>query len=285
LQLEGKRIREEKLGVENTDYASSLNSLGNLNRKLGNYEMAERMFEQVLSIYEKILGKENPRYAETLNNLAVVCKEKGNYEKAEFLYLQAKDVFEKSVGKDHLSYAGILNGIAVFCYFFPLLLRSCNVVIRYNLSLELLLINFTIILYLMFGLLIYLSLKFRTFTNPLNGFFALGDLLFLLVIIPFFNPNTFLFFFTTGTCFVLLVHLSLMLLKKAKKEMAQGVAFLSLMRNLTSTGFYTSEIGVKDIGYMGNVPNQWNGVPDDVLKQYGVAYTEKELKECVSFNK
>ena len=73
--------------------------------------------------------------------------------------------------------------------------------------------------------------------------------------------------------------------KKAKKEMAQGVAFFSLMRNLTSTGFYTSEMGVKDLGYMGNTPNQWNGVPDDVLKQYGVAYSEKELKECVSFNK
>jgi len=32
------------------------------------------------------------------------------------------------------------------------------------------------------------------------------------------------------------------------------------------------------------VPNQWNGVPDDVLNQYGSAYTEKELKECVSFS-
>jgi hypothetical protein len=69
--------------------------------------------------------------------------------------------------------------------------------------------------------------------------------------------------------------------KKAKPEMAPGVAFFTLMRNLTATGFYTSEIGVKDIGYMGNVPNQWKGVPDDVLKQYGLAYTEKELKECV----
>ena len=68
--------------------------------------------------------------------------------------------------------------------------------------------------------------------------------------------------------------------KKAKPEMAQGVAFFSLMRNLTATGFYTSEIGGKDIGYMGNVPNQWNGVPEDVLKQHGLAYTEKELKEC-----
>ena len=72
--------------------------------------------------------------------------------------------------------------------------------------------------------------------------------------------------------------------KKAKPEMKQGVIFFSLMRNLTASGFYTSEIGVKDLGYVGNTPNKWNGVPDDVLKQYNVAYTEKELKECVKFS-
>jgi len=72
--------------------------------------------------------------------------------------------------------------------------------------------------------------------------------------------------------------------KKAKPEMQQGVAFFNLMRNLTATGFYTTEMGVKDVGYKGNAPNQWNGVPDDVLKQYNMAYTEKELKECISFD-
>jgi gluconate 2-dehydrogenase gamma chain len=70
---------------------------------------------------------------------------------------------------------------------------------------------------------------------------------------------------------------------KVKPGMEQGVAFFSLMRDLTASGFYTSAIGVKDIGYAGNVPNQWNGVPADVLAQYKLAYTEKELKECVSF--
>jgi gluconate 2-dehydrogenase gamma chain len=69
--------------------------------------------------------------------------------------------------------------------------------------------------------------------------------------------------------------------EKAKPEMKQGVAFFNLMRNLTATGFYTSEIGIKDIGYKGNTPNQWAGVPDDVLKQYGLSYTDKELKECI----
>ncbi len=68
---------------------------------------------------------------------------------------------------------------------------------------------------------------------------------------------------------------------KAKLGMGAGVTFFSLMRNLTASGFYTSEIGGKDIGYMGNIPNVWQGVPADVLKQYNIAYTEKELKECV----
>jgi hypothetical protein len=71
---------------------------------------------------------------------------------------------------------------------------------------------------------------------------------------------------------------------KNNGDLTQGVSFFSLMRNLTATGFYTSQIGVADIGYMGNKANQWNGVPEDVLKQYGVSYTEKDLKDCVSFD-
>lgn len=71
--------------------------------------------------------------------------------------------------------------------------------------------------------------------------------------------------------------------RKLKPGMTQGVKFFNKLRDLVATGFYTSEIGVKDLGYMGNTPNQWNGVPADVLKQYGLSYTEKEMKECVKF--
>lgn len=71
---------------------------------------------------------------------------------------------------------------------------------------------------------------------------------------------------------------------KANDSMKAGVSFFSLMRNLTASGFYTTAIGFKDVGYIGNAPNNWNGVPDDVLKQYGLSYTEKELRECVSFD-
>jgi gluconate 2-dehydrogenase gamma chain len=60
---------------------------------------------------------------------------------------------------------------------------------------------------------------------------------------------------------------------KAKPEFSQGVNFFSLMRNLTATGFYSSEMGHKDMGYVGNRPNNWEGVPDDVLKEFGLSYS------------
>ena len=59
---------------------------------------------------------------------------------------------------------------------------------------------------------------------------------------------------------------------KAKPEYSQGVKFFSLMRNLTLTGFYTTQMGFKDLGYLGNTPNNWEGVPKDVLDKYGLSY-------------
>ena len=61
---------------------------------------------------------------------------------------------------------------------------------------------------------------------------------------------------------------------KAKPEMQQGAVFFDRLRNLVATGFYTSQIGVKDIGYVGNVPGKWEGVPADVLKQYNLTQVE-----------
>lgn len=72
--------------------------------------------------------------------------------------------------------------------------------------------------------------------------------------------------------------------EKAKPELQQGVAFFNLMRDLTACGFFTSEIGIKDLGYAGNRPNQWDGVPQDVLDQYGLKYDERTLAESVKFD-
>ena len=57
---------------------------------------------------------------------------------------------------------------------------------------------------------------------------------------------------------------------QAKPKMQPGVAFFNKMRELTAIGFFTSKIGIADLGYKGNTPGKWEGVPLDVLKQYGL---------------
>ncbi|TCK85116.1 gluconate 2-dehydrogenase subunit 3 family protein [Albibacterium bauzanense] len=57
---------------------------------------------------------------------------------------------------------------------------------------------------------------------------------------------------------------------KATPEMKQGVAFFSRLRQLTASGFYTTKIGIEDIGYKGNVPNKWEGVPEDEIIKYNL---------------
>ncbi|MDR6196199.1 gluconate 2-dehydrogenase subunit 3 family protein [Siphonobacter sp. SORGH_AS_0500] len=60
--------------------------------------------------------------------------------------------------------------------------------------------------------------------------------------------------------------------EQAKPQFSQGVAFFNKMRDMTLTGFYTTRIGFNDLGYVGNTPNNWEGVPEEVLKQYGLSY-------------
>ncbi len=57
---------------------------------------------------------------------------------------------------------------------------------------------------------------------------------------------------------------------KATPDMQQGVAFFNRMRNLVASGFFSSKMGIEDLGYVGNRPNQWEGVPPEIIKQYGL---------------
>ncbi len=60
--------------------------------------------------------------------------------------------------------------------------------------------------------------------------------------------------------------------QEATPEVSQGVAFFSRMRDLTISGFYTTPMGFQDVGYMGNQPNNWDGVPQEVLDKYQLSY-------------
>ena len=68
---------------------------------------------------------------------------------------------------------------------------------------------------------------------------------------------------------------------KTKPELIQGEKFFTLMRNLTLTGYYTTKMGIDDLGYKGNAPNVWDGVPEDVLKSHNMSYDDVWLSKCV----
>ncbi len=68
-------------------------------------------------------------------------------------------------------------------------------------------------------------------------------------------------------------------------ERAPGIAFFTRMRNLTLTGYYTTRMGLDDLGYQGNYPNVWDGVPAEVLKNHEVDYDPEWLAKCVDQEK
>ncbi len=54
--------------------------------------------------------------------------------------------------------------------------------------------------------------------------------------------------------------------KKAAPELKPGVDFFNNLRNLTASGFFSSRVGIKDLGYIGNVPvAKWQGTPPTVM--------------------
>lgn len=70
-----------------------------------------------------------------------------------------------------------------------------------------------------------------------------------------------------------------------KPEMGPGIEFFNLMRNLTLTGYYTTRMGLDDLGYTGNFPNVWDGVPAEVLANHDVDYDPEWLAKCVDQSK
>lgn len=59
--------------------------------------------------------------------------------------------------------------------------------------------------------------------------------------------------------------------QRVKPGVSHGVPFFNSFRDLTASGFFTSQMGIEDLRYMGNtfVPT-WNGCPDEVLKKLGL---------------
>jgi hypothetical protein len=62
---------------------------------------------------------------------------------------------------------------------------------------------------------------------------------------------------------------------RAPDSMAHGVRFFATIRDLTASGFWTSKMGIEDLGYQGNVYlSGWDGCPEPALRKLGLTSSD-----------
>lgn len=58
----------------------------------------------------------------------------------------------------------------------------------------------------------------------------------------------------------------------ADARISDGVAFFTLLRDLTASGFFSSKMGVEDLGYTGNTAHaEWLGCPPEAHQHLGIS--------------
>jgi gluconate 2-dehydrogenase gamma chain len=56
-----------------------------------------------------------------------------------------------------------------------------------------------------------------------------------------------------------------------KPGLTHGQSFFRSFRDLTASGFWTSKMGITDLGYVGNMAlGDWSGCPPEVLQKLGL---------------
>lgn len=101
-------------------------------------------------------------------------------------------------------------------FVFPLILVGAIMLNWNDLNPTTLLYNSGFLAVLLLGLTLYLSLKEHRLVNITKGYFSTGDILFLIAMLPLFNFQWFILFFTLGTVITLIFHLIAAMIKPQK---------------------------------------------------------------------
>ena len=104
-------IREEALGPEHPEVATSLNNLAGLLQDEGDLVGARPLYERALAIREKTLGPEHPDTATSLGNLASLLQALGDLAGARPLHERTAAILEKALGPEHPWTATSLNNL------------------------------------------------------------------------------------------------------------------------------------------------------------------------------
>jgi CHAT domain-containing protein/Tfp pilus assembly protein PilF len=103
---------EKELGTENANFATALNSVGEIHRAKGDYDIAETFLKKSLEIYQRVYEPDKYDIGIALNNLAFLYYTKGEYAKAELLYQRALVIYEKRFGANAVDNIAVLNNLA-----------------------------------------------------------------------------------------------------------------------------------------------------------------------------
>ena len=77
------------------------------------YDQAEPLYQQALSICEQRLGRDHPQVAFPLHGLAGLYSEQGDYEQAEALFRRALHLWEQEPAQEYPELADLLNDLAI----------------------------------------------------------------------------------------------------------------------------------------------------------------------------
>ncbi|MDX6405799.1 MAG: hypothetical protein QOH70_3254 [Blastocatellia bacterium] len=104
-------IRENILGKEHLEVASSLNDLGDVRYRKDDLDGAEQAYQRALNIREKLLKPLDPDIAASLDGLGLVYYAQRNYDKADPLLRRALGIWEKALGPLNPNVAEPLDSI------------------------------------------------------------------------------------------------------------------------------------------------------------------------------
>lgn len=104
-------LREELLGEEDPEVATTLTHLAKALRLQGKYEEAEPAYQRALAMRQSLFGNDHIDVSDALHNLANLKQDTGDYEAADSLYQQALAIERELYGGDHLDIASTLNNM------------------------------------------------------------------------------------------------------------------------------------------------------------------------------
>jgi hypothetical protein len=104
----------------------------------------------------------------------------------------------------------------VHWFVFPLVLAGAIALNWVNLNWTTIAYNTGFLTVLLLGLTLYLTAKEQRLVNIIKGYFSMGDILFLVAMIPLFSFQWYILFFTFGTILTLVFHLIAATIKPQK---------------------------------------------------------------------